>query len=172
MAVSSAQEATSSVEQPRSKQRRAPALQARVTEGQWRPALRQRSGRHRDCRPFGCRSQSPLEEFSVGSAHLDAVDAVEQKGVLDRLVHQVSRGRRARRIVDRHDGPAPRKHRQSDTGLVSRLIGPRSPQASEGTSGDKGENGRQNSERNDHVHVDLLLMAGGELPPSVRLRRL
>jgi len=41
--------------------------------------------------------------------------------------------------------------------------------ASESMSQSEGKNGRQECESNDHFHVYLPLMVGGEIPPSVRL---
>jgi hypothetical protein len=102
-------------------------------------------------------SQPQLEEFSVGSAHLDTVDAVQRKGVPDGLIHKVSPARGLCRLrVDRHDGSLPRKHRKSDSGVVSCLIGAGPSPTAKGTSKGEAENGRQNRQRNDYVHVYLL----------------
>jgi hypothetical protein len=104
-------------------------------------------------------SQSPLEEFSVGSAHLDTVNPVKREGVADGLVHQLGGAGVAFRLrVDRHHGSPPGKHRKSDCGLVSWPIAARLSQASESTNEGEAENGRQKRERNDHVHVHVYLL--------------
>jgi hypothetical protein len=102
-------------------------------------------------------SQSQLEEFAVGSAHFDIVDAVKHEGVAHGLVHQGSRAREPGGLcVDRHDGSLPREHRKSDPGLVFCSIGAALSQTSESAGRGEAENGRQNRERNDDVHVCLL----------------
>ena len=107
------------------------------------PALSRRSRRRRLGRPPERGPQSSLEEFSVGSAHLDDVDAIQGEGVAYRVVHQVSRARGAVTLrVEGYDGPPTRKHRKSDGGLLTWLIARVFSLASENMSQSEGKNGR------------------------------
>jgi hypothetical protein len=80
-----------------------------------------------------------------------------------RVLHQVSRARRAVTLrVEGYDGLPTRKHRKSDGGLLTWLIGRVFSLASESMSQSEGKNGRQECDSNDHFHVYLPLMVGGD----------